>query len=328
MTSPQRTIPDPLSADETPLWPEIEPYQSDFLQVSKIHNIYYELCGTQDRRPVFVLHGGPGSGCSPYMRRFFNPDKFLVVLHDQRGAGKSTPSAETKQNTTQHLVQDIERLRKHLNLDKIILFGGSWGTTLALTYAQTYPNNVSAMILRGVFTATQQEIDYFYHGGVSAFFPDVYEYFINSLPNPDRRPLPQYLLSLIEDPDPDLRSKYSRLWSYYEMKICGLQMSDLDVEKKLEKMNTYAFARIENHYMANGCFLQPDQLLKNAHTIDQIPIIMVNGRYDVICPPENAWRLKQKLPKARLILAEGGGHWMGEKPVEKELLKAMRQFEK
>jgi len=319
--------PDPASDDEISLWPEIEPSQSDLFQVSEIHNIYYEVCGATEGQPVFVLHGGPGSGCSPYMRRFFNPDKYLIVLHDQRGAGKSTPSAETKENTTQNLVEDIELLRKHLHLDKIILFGGSWGTTLALAYGQAYPDHVSAIILRGVFTATQQEIDHFYHGGVAAFFPDVYESFINSLPDPERRPLPEYLLSLIESPDPDQRSRYSRLWSFYEMKICGLEMSEQAVEDKLGKMNTYAFARLENHYMANGCFLEEGELLKNAHAIDHIPVVMVNGRYDVICPPENAWRLKQRLPRARLVLAEGGGHWMGEKPVERELLKAMREFE-
>jgi len=315
------------SADEISLWPQIEPHHSGFLEVSKIHKIHYELCGARAGKPVFVLHGGPGGSCSPYMRRFFNPDKFLIVLHDQRGAGKSKPFAEIKENNTQYLVQDIERLRNHLNLDKIILFGGSWGATLALTYGQTYPDHVSAMVLRGVFTATQREIDHFYHGGVGTFFPEVYSDFVNGLPDPNRRPIPEYLFSLIESREPQQRSKYSRLWAAYELKVCGLEIPDQRVEDILGTMNPYAFARLENYYMANDCFLEEGQLLRNAARLKHIPIVMINGRYDVICPPINAFRLKQKLPHAKLVLAESAGHWMGEKPIERELLRAVQQFE-
>lgn len=309
------------------LWPEIKSYHSGYLKVSEIHKIYYEQCGNCAGKPVFVLHGGPGGSCSPYMRRFFNPDEFLIVLHDQRGAGKSMPSAEIKENNTQHLVQDIERLRKHLNLDKIILFGGSWGATLALAYGQTYPEHVSGMILRGIFTATQEEIDHFYHGGVRTFFPDTYDKFVRGLPDPNRRPIPEYLFSLIENPNPDKRFKYSRLWAAYELKICGLEIPDQRLDDILRQMNPYVFARLENYYMANNCFLEEGQLLKNARRLKHIPVIMVNGRYDVICPPINAFRLKQKIPHAKVVLAEGAGHWMGEKPVERELLKAVREFE-
>ena len=316
-----------IQAGDTQLWPQIEPYQSDFLKVSDIHTLYYEQCGNRAGKPVFVLHGGPGGSSSPYMRRFFNPATFRIVLHDQRGAGKSTPFAEIKDNNTQLLVQDIEQLRKHLNIDKIILFGGSWGSTLALAYGQTYPEHVSGMILRGVFTATQEEIDHFYHGGVSAFFPEVYDKFILGLPDPNKRPIPEYLFSLIESDDPAQRAKYSRLWAAYELKICGLEIPDQRVEDILAMMNPYAFARLENYYMANDCFLEEGQLLKNAPKLKDIPIIMVNGRYDVICPPVNAFRLKQKIPHAKLVLAEGAGHWMGEKPIERELLKAVHQFE-
>ncbi len=321
-------VTDPAGNDAVSLWPEIEPYQSGFLKVSDIHDVHYEVCGKQCGRPVFVLHGGPGGGCSPYMRRFFNPEKFCIVLHDQRGAGKSTPSAEIRENTTQHLVEDIERLRKHLGLKKIILFGGSWGSTLALAYGQTYPDHVSGMVLRGVFTATKSEIDGFYEeGAVAAFFPDVYEAFISSLPDPRKRPLPDYLLSLIDDPDPEQRARYSRLWAWYEMKVCGLEMSDEKVREKLDKMDCHAFARLENYYMANGCFLREGQLLDEADKLRHIPITMVNGRYDVICPPVNAYRLQRRLPHAKLVLAESAGHWMGEEPVERELLKTMREFE-
>jgi proline iminopeptidase len=261
------------------------------------------------------------------MRRFFNPDRFLIVLHDQRGAGKSVPFAEIRENTTQHLVRDIERLRRHLKLDKILLFGGSWGSTLALAYGQAYPDHVSAMVLRGVFTATRAEIDHFYHGGVATFFPKVYDRLIAGLPDPGRRPVPDYLFSLIESPDPEQRAKYSRLWAAYELRICGLEMSDQRVNDVLKAMNPYAFARLENYYMANGCFLEEGQLLKNAGKLKHIPIVMVNGRYDVICPPINAFRLKQRLPHSKLVLAESAGHWMGEKPVERELLRAVQQLE-
>lgn len=316
-----------IQGGEPGLWPEIEPYQSGFLEVSDLHRIYYEICGNRAGKTIFVLHGGPGGSCSPYMRRFFNPEVFQIVLHDQRSAGKSTPYAEIKENTTQHLVADIERLRQHLELDEIILFGGSWGSTLALAYGQAFPARVKGMILRGIFTATRAEIDHFYHGGVGLFFPEVYERFIRGLPDPGRRPIPAYLFSLIESADPQQRSKYSRLWAAYEIKICGLDISDQRLEQILKGMNPYAFARLENYYMANGCFLEEGQLLDNASKLKHIPITMVNGRYDVICPPINARRLKERIPHAKLVWAESAGHWMGEKPIERELLKAVREFE-
>ena len=314
-------------AKEIELWPEIKPYRTDYLKVSNIHEIYYELCGNPNGKPVFVLHGGPGGSSSPYMRRFFNPDKFLIVLHDQRGAGKSKPFGEIRQNTTQHLVEDIERLRIHLKLEKIILFGGSWGSTLGLAYAETYPENVSGMVLRGIFTATKEEIDHFYHGGVRLFFPDVYDKFLSSLPEPDKRPLPNYLLELIRSEDSTRSAKYSRLWAEYEIKLASLLFPDEEMDRIFKNFNPHAFALLENYYMANQCFLEEGQLLRDAGKIQDIPVILVNGRYDMICPPITAYRLHKKLPKSELLLAEGGGHWMGEKPVELSLLKAMRKFE-
>ena len=186
------------SGDKDPveLWPQIEPFKTGFLKVSDIHEIYYELCGNPEGTPVFVLHGGPGGSSSPYYRRFFNPKKFLIVLHDQRGAGQSKPYAEIRENTTPHLVQDIEKLRTHLKLDKIILFGGSWGSTLGLAYGETHPQNVTGMVLRGIFTATQEEIDHFYHGGVRTFFPETYDRLIESIPEKDRKSIPEALLKI------------------------------------------------------------------------------------------------------------------------------------
>ena len=318
---------DKIPVNETKLWSPIEPFQSGYLKVSEIHEIYYELSGNPEGKPVFFLHGGPGGSSSPYMRRFCDPDKFLMVLSDQRGAGKSKPYGEIKENTTQHLVEDIERLRKHLKLEKIILFGGSWGTTLGLAYAEAYPENVSGMVLRGVFMATKEEIDHFYHGGVGRYFPETYEKLLSALPEPSRQPLPDYLFRLIQEGSQADKAKYSRAWAKYEGKISGLEVPDTVIKNWIENSNPYAFSLFENFYMTNGCFLEEGQLFKNAEKISHIPTIIINGRYDVICPPVTAYRLHKLLPKSKLIIAEGAGHWMGEKPIERALIEAMREFE-
>jgi proline iminopeptidase len=217
--------------EETKLWSPIEPFQSGYLEVSDIHKIYYELSGNSEGKPVFFLHGGPGGSSSPYMRRFCDPDKFLMVLSDQRGAGKSKPFGEIKENTTQNLVEDIERLRKHLKLEKIILFGGSWGTTLGIAYAEAYPGNVSGMVLRGVFMATKEEINHFYHGGVGRYFPEIYETLLSTLPEPSRQPLPDYLFQLIKEGSQEDKAKFSRAWAQYEGKISGLEVPDEVIKK-------------------------------------------------------------------------------------------------
>ena len=317
---------------EITLWPQIEPYRTDSFRVSDIHELYFELCGNPQGKPVFVLHGGPGAGCSPYMRQFFNPEKFLVILYDQRGAGKSRPFGEIRQNTTQDLVEDIERLRQHLKLGKIILFGGSWGTTLAFAYAETYPENVSGIVLRGVFTATKEEIDHYYHGGVRTFFPDAYDKLLSVLPDSTVRPLPEYLFKLVQTRDSADGGKYSRAWARYETKIGMLEVSDAFLDKIRSSIpeadkKAYVLALFENYYMANGCFLQEGQLWRDLGKIADIPIVMVNGRYDAICLPVTAYRLHQRLPKSKLVIAESAGHWMGEKSIEQALLKAMQEFE-
>jgi len=309
------------------LWPEIEPHTSGMLPVSDIHRIYYEQCGNPDGVPVFVLHGGPGGSCSPYMRRFFDPDKFNIVLHDQRGAGRSKPFAEIRGNTTWDLVSDIEKLRQQLGVDRMVLLGGSWGATLALAYAETHPGRVSGMVLRGVFTATRDEIDFFYHGGARANFPDIYEKFISGLPDPDSDNIPQQLFTLLQNPDPAQRARYSRLWAEYEIKISRLHFPDRELEAVLENFDPYAFALLENYYMANGCFFDDGQLWRDINRIAHIPCVIVNGRYDMVCPPVTAHRLHQRLPRSRLVIAESSGHWMGETAVEKALLEAVKEYE-
>lgn len=318
------------SGEEIELWPQIEPFQTGYLKVSDVHEIYYELCGNPKGKPLFVLHGGPGGGSSPYMRRFCDPQKFLIVLHDQRGCGRSRPYAELRENTTLHLVEDIERLREDLNLDKIIILGGSWGATLALAYAETYPENVAGLVLRGVFCCTQEEIDHYYHGGVRKFFPETYDKLLQTLPDPNRRPLPDYFLELLQTADSTERMKYSNAWAKYEVKIASLEVDDAWLDSVFDVGGwgdeTFAMSLLENYYIANGCFLKEGQLLRDAERIVHIPIIMVNGRYDMICPPITAYRLHEILPKSKLVIAEGAGHWMGEEAVEKALLKAMREF--
>ncbi|MBI4720518.1 MAG: prolyl aminopeptidase [Chitinivibrionia bacterium] len=309
------------------MWPEIEPFKTGYLKVSDLHELYYELCGNPDGKPVFMLHGGPGGSSSPYMRRLCNPEKFLIVLYDQRGSGKSKPYAETRENTTPLLVEDIEALRTHLGLDSLIVFGGSWGATLGLAYAEAHPEHVSGLVLRGVFTATKEEIDHFYHGGVKPFFPETYEKFVSALPEPQVTAMPEYLFGMIEKGDSAAVAQYTRAWAEYEIKLSGLNVSDDQLRQIMSNFNPVAFGVLENYYMANKCFLEEGQLLRDAARIKHIPTVIVNGRYDMICPPITAYRLHLQMPGSKLVIAEGAGHWMGEPPIQQELLRAMRNFE-
>jgi len=310
------------------LWPEIEPYKTGHLKVSDVHEVYYELCGNPQGKPVFVLHGGPGASISPYYRRFFNPDTFLIVLHDQRGCGQSKPKFELRKNTSPHLVEDIEKLRNSLNLGKIILFGGSWGSTLGLAYAETYPENVSGLVLRGIFTAAQDEMDHFYSGGVRPFFPDAYEELEQSFGN---NPTPQIIYEKVNSKNLVDRRRYGRAWTAYEAKLAKLHYP----EERLQYLMTseeladfvVSLALIENHYMANGCFFEQRQLLKDASKIKDIPTVLINGRYDMICPPFNAHRLHKKLNNSKLVIVERAGHSMDEPDIEQALVRAMKEFE-
>jgi len=293
----------PQGHARTKLWPELKPYKTDYLKVSELHKIFYQLGGNPEGKPIMVIHGGPGGGCSPDMFRFFNPQKFHIILHDQRGAGQSKPYAEIKENTTQHLVEDIEKLRQHLNLDKVILFGGSWGSTLALAYAETYPQNVSGMILRGI------------------------ERLLQHIDKPEQKNYPAQLLIKIQSSDPEVRKKYTLAWGKYEIKMAALNIPDRVVDDIFKEWNPYDFALLENYYMANNCFLEEGELLNNAHRIEYIPAVIVNGRYDVICPPITAYKLHKKLPKSELIIVERAGHSASAEPLRSYLVNAAKKFE-
>ncbi len=318
-----------VSEETTGLWPNIEPYLTDYLQVSDLHEIYYEACGNPEGIPVFVLHGGPGARISPYYRRFFNPEVFHTILHDQRGTGLSRPFLELRENTTWDLVEDIEKLRKHMECEQIILFGGSWGSTLALAYAETYPENVSGLVIRGIFTATQEELDHYYSSGVKVFFPEAYA----RLEEVFGQPLsPDKLFSLIQEKDSEDRFDFSKAWTAYEAKIAELNISDPEVRGMVNSPQiadiVRSLALLENYYMANGCFFEEGQLFTDADRIKDIPAVLVNGRYDMICPPTTAYRLHQKLPLSQLVIVEEAGHSMSEPGIEQALLRAMKTFEK
>jgi proline iminopeptidase len=316
--------------DEANLWPEIEPFDSGYLKVSGIHEIYYELCGNPDGIPVFVIHGGPGAGCSPYMRRFFNPEKYLIVLHDQRGCGKSKPNKELKDNNTNALIRDIEQLRLHLSLDEIILFGGSWGTTLSIAYAEEYPANVEAMVLRGIYLATQEEEDDYFQR-LKKYFPEDYQSCLNLIPDSVSELNNTILYNLCNS---DTYTDWKELVKALDRLESNASVLNFDIESLDEFHNSdeylswlHTLYGIAYHYFVNSFFMEEGQLLDNISKIQDIPVTIVHGRYDIVCPPLYAYILHQNLPESKLIITELSGHFMDEKPIEKELLKAMKELE-
>lgn len=313
------------------LYPELEPYETGYLKVSDTHEIYYEFCGNPEGVPVFVLHGGPGAASSSYYRRFFDPERFHIVLHDQRGCGNSIPFLELEGNTTWALVEDIEKLREHAGAGKIILFGGSWGSTLGLAYGVNYPDKVEGMILRGIFTATAAEFEHYYCGGAEYFFPDVYRSMQAVMPAGSPCISPEYIYRSILEGSDDEKKRLSIAWVEYEGGIATLEPRFIDGEEwwstERGRKVLLGLAVIENYYMANACFLEEGELLARAPALAGVPITLVNGRYDVICPPIFAMRIHERLPGSKLIITEKSGHSMGEPETEKALLEAVRDFE-
>ncbi|MFK4824367.1 prolyl aminopeptidase [Paenochrobactrum sp. BZR 588] len=309
------------------LYPEIQPFSQDMLQVSSLHRIYLEQCGNPDGKPVILLHGGPGGGCTPTMRRFHDPEKYRIILFDQRGCGRSIPHAELRENTTWDLVADIEKIRAYLNIDKWQVFGGSWGSTLSLAYAQTHPDHVSELILRGIFMARQFEIDWLYSNGASIIFPDHFEDYQEHIPQSERHDMVGAYYKRLTDRDPQVQIEAARRWARWEASVISLLPDPIRVEEFGEDSYAIAFARIECHYFKNKAFFKTDDhLLRHIETIRHIKAAIIHGRYDMCTPFINAWQLKKMWPQAELHIVEDSGHASSEKGIIHELVAATRKF--
>lgn len=291
------------------LYPEIEPFDSGMLAVDDRHTLYYEQCGNPQGKPVVMLHGGPGAGCGAKMRRFHDPAHYRIVLFDQRGSGRSTPHADLVGNDTWSLVADIEKLRLHLGIERWQVFGGSWGSTLALAYAETHPQQVSELVLRGIFMLRRWELEWFYQEGCSRLFPDAWEHYLAAIPEVERGDLISAYYRRLTSPDEATRLAAARSWSVWEA-ATSLLLQDADFISGHEDPHfALSFARIENHYFVNGGFFEvEDQLLRDAHRLRGIPGAIVHGRYDVVCPLQNAWDLHKVWPQAKLVITPGSGH--------------------
>lgn len=309
------------------LYPPIEPYQIGMLQVSELHQIYYEQSGNPQGKPVVVLHGGPGGGSQPFYRQYFDPDRWRIVMFDQRGCGNSKPHAELRENTTWNLVADIEKLREQLEIDRWFVFGGSWGSTLALAYSQTHPDCCLGLILRGIFLLRQKEILWFYQAGASYLFPDAWENYLKPIPPAEHANLLTAYYDRLTSPDLPTRLAAARSWSIWEASTSKL-FPDPDLMAKFgEDEFAAAFARIECHYFINrGFFDAEDQLLKNIDRIRHLPAVIVQGRYDVVCPMMSAWELHQAWSEAEFIIVPDAGHSMTEPGICSALIEATDQF--
>ncbi len=311
------------------LYPAIEPYRSGRLAVGNGHELHFEECGNPDGRPALVVHGGPGGGTNPNMRRYHDPRHYRIVLFDQRGCGRSTPNASLEANTTWDLVADIERLRTHLGIDRWQLFGGSWGSTLSLAYAQTHPDRVSALILRGIFLLRRRELEWFYQEGCSWLYPDAFEAFQRPIPVAERGDMIAAYHKRLTSSDPSTRIAAAKAWSIWEGTTLALTEDRERISLFGNEAYALAFARIECHYFTNrGFFERDDQLLVNAHLLAGIPGIMVHGRYDVVTPLKSAWDLKRVWPRAELRIVPAAGHAMTEPGIVHELILATRRFAK
>jgi proline iminopeptidase len=290
-------------------YPEIEPYRTGRLRVSDLHELYFEECGNPDGKPVVVLHGGPGGGSTPFMRRLHDPEAYRIILFDQRGSGRSTPHAELRENTTWDLVADIERLREHLGIDRWQVLGGSWGSTLGLSYAQLCPNRVSELVLRGIFLLRRDEIRWFYQSGCHWLYPDAWENYIEPIPEAERGSMIAAYYKRLTSRDRDEQLRAARAWSQWEGKTISLLADPKRVTLFGEDDFALAFARIECHYFIHGGFFdQDDQLLANAHKMSSIPGAIIHGRYDVVTPVKNAWDLHKAWPKADFKIVPDAGH--------------------
>ena len=309
-----------------PLYPPIEPYATGRLQVDRLHSLYWEACGNPAGPPVVFLHGGPGGGCLPHHRRFFDPAFWQIILFDQRGAGRSTPVAEITDNTTAHLIADMEQLRVALRLERWLLFGGSWGSTLALAYAEAHPERCTGLVLRGIFLARSSELDWFMRG-MGTIFPEAARAFVEFLPADERRDLLASYYRRLTDPDPAVHLPAARAWDRYES-ACSTLLPQQDAQARLENdASTLAIARIEAHYFVHGAFLAPDALLRGLARIRHVPCTIVHGRYDVVCPIVTADALSRAWPEAEYVIVPDAGHSVREPGIARELVAAVARMQ-
>ncbi len=310
-----------------PLYYPLEPFNRGMLQVSELHNIYFEECGNPNGKPVVFLHGGPGGGLQTIYRQYFDPNRWRIILFDQRGCGRSEPYAELRENTTWHLVSDIETLRQALKIEAWTVFGGSWGSTLSLAYAQTHPERCQGLILRGIFMLRKKEIAWFYQEGASYIFPDAWESYLQPIPQGERGDLVAAYYKRLTSHDPKIRTEAARAWSIWEGSTSKLIPNAELISETGEDDFAVAFARIECHYFVNGGFFEhDDQLLRNVDRIRHIPTVIVQGRYDVVCPATSAWELHRAWPESELIIVPDAGHSMTEPGIRSALIEATDRF--
>lgn len=306
------------------LYPPIKPYVTHHIDVDEEHTLYIEEVGNPQGLPVVFLHGGPGTGCAPYHRQFFDPEVYRIVLFDQRGCGKSTPHASLQNNTSWDLVNDIEQIRQHLQIEQWAVFGGSWGSTLGLLYAQAHPQRVSGLILRGIFLAREHDVRWFYQQGTSRLFPDYWEKFIEPIPEDERDDMIAAYYRQLTGEDEMQKMRAARAWSTWEGMTATLQTDASLIKSFSASFTALSIARIECHYFMHQCWLRPNQIIEDIDKIRHIPAWLVHGRYDVICPVEQAWELSSAWPEAQLSIIADAGHAVVEPGITDALIDATR----
>ncbi len=307
-------------------YPQASAKREFYLQVSSVHSLWVAEYGNSQGLPVVFLHGGPGSGCENYHARFFDPQLYRIILFDQRGSGRSTPHACLEENTTQHLVADIEILREHLHIDRWVVFGGSWGSTLGLAYAEQYPEKVMGLILRGVFLCRRHDIHWFYQQGASAIFPEFWQDYISVIPPEERSELVRAYYRRLTDPDQEVQQMAANAWSIWEGRTSTLHTKKMVTDHFGDEKVALSLARIECHYFVHDSFLEADQLLKQAHRMEKIPGYIVHGRYDVVCPIEQAYALHCAWPSAKFVIASTSGHSATEPEIVDALIQSTNEL--
>lgn len=308
------------------LYPPIEPYAQHSLQVDNLHSLHIEECGNPSGLPVLFIHGGPGGGYGSIHRQFFDPKRYRIVLFDQRGCGRSRPHACLTNNTTAHLIEDIEKIRRHLAVDKWLLFGGSWGSTLSLLYAQTYPERALGLILRGIFLCRQQDVNWFYQQGASQFYPEYWDDFITPIPAEKRHNMIEAYYDVLTCNDEVARMRAAEAWSIWEGRTSNLETNPDTVNHFGDPFHALAMARIECHYFKHEAFIEQDQIIQNISAIEHLPIRLVQGRYDMVCPINQAFDLHNALPNSNLIICNQSGHSAMEREIAQNLIEATDYF--